>query len=62
MEWVAIKYDKSGKKDKSTLPKIPGKYIVETRTSMGNTHRLECNFSGESFSVTNQIVVKWLSE
>jgi hypothetical protein len=43
-------------------PDSPGKYIVETRTKMGNTNRLESYFNGKSWSFTNQIFVRYLKE
>lgn len=44
------------------LPEEPGKYIVETKTSMGNVNKFQARFNGKSFDVRNQVVVKWLKE
>lgn len=46
------------------LPKKAGKYIVKTKTSMGNIHRLECVVTigreGKChFHVNNQKVISW---
>lgn len=38
------------------------KYVVETRTTMGNIHRIETTFNGKTFGVNNQIVLRWLEE
>lgn len=57
MQWIDISLEQ---------PKTAGKYLVKTRTSMGNTHRLETNYTitnGKGhFGVTNQIVTHWLKE
>lgn len=50
MEWININPDK------------PGKYIVETKTMIGNTNRLESYFNGKSWGFTNQIFIKYLKE
>ena len=50
MEWV------------NTNPNKPGKYIVETKTTMGNVNRFEAYFNGKSWSFTNQIFVRYLKE
>jgi len=46
------------------VPTKPGKYIVKTKTGMGNIHRLECNVTIDLkgrpyFHVTNQKVISW---
>jgi hypothetical protein len=48
----------------TSLPTKPGKYIVKTKTKMGNIHRLECNVTIDDkghphFHVTNQTVISW---
>ena len=43
-------------------PKKPGKYIVETRTMMGNTNKFESYWNGKSWSFTNQTFVKYLKQ
>lgn len=43
-------------------PEKPGKYIVETRTMMGNTNRFESYWNGKSWRFTNQVFVKYLKE
>ena len=50
MEWMTDK------------PKLPGKYIVETKTTMGNVNRFEAYFNGRTWSFTNQTFVKYLKE
>jgi hypothetical protein len=50
MEWTNIS------------PEKPGKYIVETKTMMGNTQRLESYWNGKSWSFTNQVFVRYLKE
>lgn len=60
--WVDINVEK---------PKVGGKYIVRTKTTMENTHRLEANYTvnidangkdKSHFNVSNQIVTHWLKE
>jgi hypothetical protein len=46
----------------TTNPESPGKYIVETKTRMGNTNRFESYWNGESWSFTNQVFVRYLKE
>ena len=46
------------------VPTKPGKYVVKTKTGMGNIHRLECNVTIDAkgkphFHVTNQKVISW---
>ena len=53
--------------DASTeMPTKAGKYVVKTKTSMGNSHKVECQCTitnnKASFNVTNQIVTHWLKE
>jgi hypothetical protein len=43
-------------------PEKPGKYVVETKTMMGNTHRLESYWNGKSWNFSNQKFVKYLKE
>jgi hypothetical protein len=50
MEWV------------TSNPSKEGKYIVETKTKMGNTKRLEAYWNGKSWSFTNQLFVRYLKE
>lgn len=47
--------------DKKNPPKA-GKYIVKTRTQMGNINRFESTFSGKSWGCSNQIVTHYLHE
>ncbi len=57
MEWIDIKIEQ---------PIVGGKYLVKTLTTMGNTHRVEANYTiaqnKGSFHVSNQIVTHWLKE
>lgn len=46
------------------IPTEPGKYIVKTKTEIGNIHRLECNVTINAkgkphFHITNQKVISW---
>ena len=50
MEWIA------------SNPITPGKYLVETKTSIGRIQRLESYWNGKSWRFTNQIFVKYLKE
>ena len=43
-------------------PEKPGKYIVETKTMMGNTNRFESYFNGKAWRFTNQVFVRYLKE
>ena len=50
-------------------PTKQGKYIVETKTTMGRIHRLEATYTPDeknptkgSWSFTNQTFVRWLDE
>lgn len=42
-------------------PDKPGKYIVRTKTQMGN-NRFDCEWTGKHWSCNNQIVTEWLKE
>jgi hypothetical protein len=63
MEWIDVSLE---------LPTKAGKYLVKTRTTMGNTHRVDSTFSitkdvktgkeKKHFNVSNQIVTHWLKE
>lgn len=57
MEWINFKEEQ---------PKEGGKYLVKTKTTMGNSHRLDslCTITdGKAhFNVSNQIVTHWLKE
>ena len=48
------------------LPEIPGKYIVKTKTTMGNENkfnaRLHISGSKKTWDVSNQVVTHWLKE
>ena len=48
------------------MPTKPGKYVVQTRTMMGNSHKVEtsCTITNNKakFGVTNQVVTHWLKE
>lgn len=64
MKWIKLE-DEHGKekpKQKEFLPNVAGWYIVRTRTSMGNTHRLDCYWNGKHWSCSNQTVTEWLNE
>ena len=50
MEWV------------NTNPDKPGKYIVETKTMLGNCNRFEAYYNGKTWSFDNQTFVKYLKE
>ena len=50
MEWVSTNPDKSGK------------YIVETKTMMGNSNKFEAYYNGKTWNFTNQTFVKYLKE
>lgn len=52
MEWISAKIK----------PANVGKYVVETKTTMGNIQRLECTWNGKTWSLSNQIVLQWLKE
>ena len=43
-------------------PLQPGKYVVETKTKFGNTHRIESYWNGKNWNFTNQMFVKYLQE
>jgi len=43
-------------------PPVTGKYIVETKTPMGNIHRLEASWNGKTWSFNNQLFQRWLDE
>jgi hypothetical protein len=62
MEWIELHFQLPNGKGMIHLPKVVGKYIVETKTSMNNRNRFETNFDGEKFSCKNQIVLRWLKE
>lgn len=57
MEWVKVE---------TRLPKNEGKFVVKTRTTHGNIHKLECFYhihDGKGkFGVSNQVVIEWLDE
>ena len=57
MEWIDVTKE---------LPSIENKYLVKTKTSKGNQHRLDAHLSitngKASFNVTNQVVTHWLKE
>jgi hypothetical protein len=57
MEWIDVSLEQ---------PAQAGKYLVKTRTSMGNTHRVDSTFTITNnkghFNVSNQIVTHWLKE
>ena len=61
MEWIDITKE---------VPSVEGKFLVKTRTTMGNTHKLEshCTLKEDKgvvkahFNVSNQIVTHWLKE
>ncbi len=57
MQWIDVSLEQ---------PPVAGKYVVKTRTTMGNTHKLEAGYTitnGKGhFNVSNQIVTHWLKE
>lgn len=63
MEWIDVSLEQ---------PSVAGKYLVKTKTSMGNTHRLEAGYTitkdektgkeKKHFNVSNQVVTNWLKE
>ena len=57
MQWISV-YDE--------LPETPGKYIVKTKTMMGNQNkfdaRLHISGSKKTWDVSNQVVTHWLKE
>ena len=63
MEWIDVSLEQ---------PAQAGKYIVKTRTTMGNTHRVDAAYTitkdpntgkvKKHFNVSNQIVTHWLKE
>lgn len=63
MEWIDVSLEQ---------PKQVGKYLVKTKTSMGNIHRLEVGYTitkdektgkeKHSFNLSNQVVTHWLKE
>lgn len=57
-----VKFDTMNIEWTTDNPEKPGKYIVETRTTMGNTNRFESYWNGKSWRFTNQVFVKYLKE
>ena len=57
MQWIFVN-------DK--LPETPGKYIVKTKTMMGNENkfnaRLHISGSKKTWDVSNPVVTHWLKE
>lgn len=57
MQWISVDND---------LPEIPGKYIVKTKTMMGNQNRFDAHLhisgSKKTWDVSNQVVTHWLKE
>jgi len=57
MKWIAVTDE---------LPKTSGKYIVKTKTMMGNENkfnaRLHISGSKKTWDVSNQLVTHWLKE
>tara|TARA_R110001606_G_scaffold325912_1_gene472706 strand:- start:209 stop:382 length:174 start_codon:yes stop_codon:yes gene_type:complete len=57
MEWIAIADE---------LPEEQGKYIVKTKTMMGNQNRFDARLyisgSKKTWDVSNQVVTHWLKE
>ena len=52
MKWINFEDEKPS----------PGKYIVETETTMGNINRFESIWTGKNWHCNNQKVIKWLKE
>jgi glycogen debranching enzyme len=46
----------------TSSPETPGKYIVETKTVMGNKNVLLSYWNGKVWSFNNQSFVKYLKE
>ena len=57
MQWISVTDE---------LPKNPGKYIVKTKTMMGNENkfnaRLHISGPKKTWDVSNQLVTHWLKE
>lgn len=57
MKWISVDDE---------LPETPGKYIVKTKTMMGNENkfnaRLHISGSKKTWDVSNQLVTYWLKE
>ena len=57
MQWISVTDE---------LPEIPGKYIVKTKTMMGNQNRFDARLhisgSKKTWDVSNQVVTHWLKE
>lgn len=57
MQWIPVNDE---------LPEKPGKYIVKTKTTMGNQNRFyaRLHISGfkKTWDVSNQVVTHWLKE
>ena len=57
MNWISIK---------DRLPNTEGKYIVKTKTNMGNVNRFDAIFhingDKKTFDVSNQVITHWLEE
>ena len=57
MKWIDFKKEQ---------PKVEGRYVVKTITTMGNHHKLDAichiNKGKVHFGVSNQIVTHWLNE
>lgn len=57
MNWISVK---------DRLPDTEGKYIVKTKTTMGNINRFDARFyitgDKKTFDVSNQVVTHWLEE
>ena len=61
MEWIDITIEQ---------PTVNGKYLVKTKTGMGNERRLDADYTiqkvngkdKKTFHVSNQIVTHWLKE
>lgn len=55
------------RKIEDKVPTKPGKYIVKTKSAMGNIRRLECSVTIDGkgkthFHVVNQTVISWYEE
>lgn len=58
MEWISVDDE---------MPRLPGKYIVKTRTMMGNILRFDArmhmtHYGKKTWDVSNQVVTHWLKE
>lgn len=46
----------------NTLPTKEGKYIVQTKSMMGNFRVIEAYYNGKHWNFSNQIFVKYIKD